>query len=174
MPNPSSFTLRRTSEISGADFQHVLNLFALLPLVNLVAIVLCDKVNAWLHFVEKRTLVVFFAVGTGASVGLLLSVSFGLVPLMAMLCLLSASIAAANCVLMSLVPLNFEEEGRVSATVGFLDCAAYLGAAVSGPLFGVLADGGGWTTVLALFVAISACGLLVSFFVPNYKKRPKH
>ena len=161
------------SESSQADFQLVLSLFALLPIANLLAVFACARINRLLHFVEKRTMAVFFTVGIGASALLAFKFSSGLLWTIGLLALLSASIAAANTILISQIPLNFDQEGRVSTTAGFLDCAIYLGAAVSGPLFGALADRGAWQLVIILFALFSICSLGMACFVPNYKNQKK-
>jgi sugar phosphate permease len=83
---------------------------------------------------------------------------------------LLAAILAANNILTAFVPLNFKKERRVSTVAGGLDCAVYIGAAVSGPLAGLLADTSGWTGIMNGWAGVCVIAVLCAVFSRNYKR----
>jgi OPA family glycerol-3-phosphate transporter-like MFS transporter len=83
---------------------------------------------------------------------------------------LSAAIFAVNNMLTAFVPLNFQKEGRVSTVAGILDCAVYIGAAISGPLAGFLVDRSGWTGVMNGWIGICGLSIIAALASKNYQK----
>jgi sugar phosphate permease len=87
--------------------------------------------------------------------------------ILAFFCILG-SIFAANNMLIAFVPLNFQREDRISSTAGFLDCAVYIGAAISSPLAGMLADRFGWNGVIRGWIGVCVAAIILAIVSRNY------
>lgn len=77
-----------------------------------------------------------------------------------LLCSLSAFMYGVNTLLLTLYPLRFAKEGRVSFVSGFLDASAYIAAGLGSLLLAAVLDSGlGWTGVYALWLGMTAVSL---------------
>jgi sugar phosphate permease len=107
-----------------------------------------------------------------AAVALRASVTGMFAVMTASIAALSMSIFAVNNILTAFMPLHFHKERKVSAVAGFLDCSVYIGAALSGPLAGFLADHFGWPGVINGWIAICVAGIAAALSCKDYRKEP--
>ncbi|MEL7601735.1 MAG: MFS transporter [Bacillota bacterium] len=157
------------SEAQHIDFSGALNLLSFVPALNLCGVLLAGVVNRLFRYRERNTLLLFCTLSAVSAAALYFS-SESLILTILFYSLVSTFITGLGTVLISLMPLNFYREGRVSTTAGFVNCASYIGASLSGPLLGMLSDHGGWKeTTLFWAGAVLLCGMLI-LFSRDYKK----
>ena len=72
--------------------------------------------------------------------------------------LLTGSMHGANLILISMLPAYFRKKGNTSMMSGILNCAVYVGSAASTYLFPLMASGGGWTSIILIWVIIALVG----------------
>jgi OPA family glycerol-3-phosphate transporter-like MFS transporter len=158
------------SAFQKLSLDKALFLMSLVPLMNCAGLVAGDIVYRRFGHQEKHTVIFFMAVALAFAVLLraVANVSFILMDI-AFFGLLAA-IFAANNILTAFMPLNFQKERRVSTAAGSLDCAVYIGAAVSGPLAGLLADRSGWTGIMNGWIGVCGIAVLCTVFFRNYKR----
>jgi OPA family glycerol-3-phosphate transporter-like MFS transporter len=162
---PAFFSESRSLSIDKALF-----IMSFVPVMNIAALGANGFVHKCFGRREKHT-IVFFLITALLSVFLLrINMSGSLIAMVAAVSVLSASLFAVNNTLTAFVPLNFQKERRVSAAAGILDCAVYIGAAISGPLSGFLADSSGWSGVVNSWIVISCVAILTAAISKNYQK----
>ncbi|MFV0413028.1 MAG: MFS transporter [Oscillospiraceae bacterium] len=84
----------------------------------------------------------------------------------------SALMYGVNAVLLSVFPLRYTAEGRVSFVSGFLDCTSYMGTGVSTLATGAFLDAGkGWNSVFMMWGMLVALGLLALLLLMLSQKR---
>ncbi len=151
------------SEAQHIDFSGALNLLSFVPALNLCGVLLVGVINRLFGYREKKTLLLFCAVSAASAAALYVS-SGSLALTVIFYGLFSTFIGGLGTVLISLIPLHFYREGRVSSAAGFVNCASYIGASLSGPLLGALSDHGGWKeTTLFWAGAVLLSGMLLLF-----------
>ena len=67
----------------------------------------------------------------------------------------------ANALMVTAIPLSLGARGGASSAAGFLDCASYLGAGLTGVLTGAISDKWGWDGVFAFWAAVAFAAALV-------------
>jgi len=84
---------------------------------------------------------------------------------------LMASVYTVNNQIVTFLPLNFKESGKVSTAAGTIDSSIYLGAVIAGPLIGTASETFGWNGIFAgiLFLCVAAL-LPVLFLLRTGKK----
>lgn len=147
----------------------VLSVMSLVPFLNFLGLFVGAGINKRLRYHEKRTMIVLFALGGFFCLLLFFSLENSFFRTVAAFGGLSSIFFSINNMITSFVPINFYEDGRVSSSAGFLDCAAYIGAAVSGPTLGWLADACGWKGVVLCWLLVCFLGLGLTVFSRNYK-----
>ncbi len=75
-----------------------------------------------------------------------------------------------NPMLTTLIPMEYENVGRVGMVAGLMDCFIYLGSALAGTLTGALSDGMGWRFVYAAWGCASLFGAALSIMSVRGKK----
>ncbi len=157
------------SESQHMDFQSALNILSIVPITNLCGTFATGFLNKKFRYREKRTLAMLFVLCGIFAGGLYLFAPLGAAVPIVFFCLLSAMVFGANSVLTTIIPLNFRPLGRVSTAAGFVDCAVYIGAAISGPLLGMIADWGGWGSVILLWIGAAVISIALSLWSSDYK-----
>ncbi|MDD3866607.1 MAG: MFS transporter [Eubacteriales bacterium] len=146
------------------SLQNTIMILIIVPLVNFAGIILVKKVNRHLSRDSLKTLLSVF--GGMAIITLLLLVlfssSFWIVILMIVLLLALAN--GLTPILTSVIPFQFARYRKVALTVGVLDFAIYLGAAVSGVLTGVVADHFDWIGVVSLWLIAAIIGFATAIW----------
>ncbi len=75
-----------------------------------------------------------------------------------------------NPMLTTLIPMEYENVGRVGMVAGLMDCFIYLGSALAGTLTGMLSDGMGWQFVYAAWGCVSLMGAALAMLSVRGKK----
>ncbi len=147
------------SKTQSIEYSRVFMWLSFIPVVNFAGILFSGWLNHKMKNNFRVELIVLF--GSTGVFTLILTLALSLSPLLSILLLglISASQYALNSIVMSVLPLDFAARGSVSGVAGTLDFAAYLGAALSGPLVGALAVDGNWRTVLILVSIVSVLGI---------------
>ena len=158
------------SEYRGLPMDKVLAIMFLVPVMNMAGIVVSGLVYKWFKYREKHTLIFFLVMALLSAFLLRLSMTGSLALMLAAISALAAAIFAVNNIVTAFVPLNFQKEGRVSTAAGILDCAVYIGAAVSGPLAGFLVDRFGWTGVMNNWIGVCGLSIVTALAGRNYRK----
>jgi sugar phosphate permease len=140
--------------------------------MNLLAVFFCGLVNRLFRYHEKSTIIFFLFFASAFALMLHFAASVNFIVMGLAFCGLSASIFAVNNMLTTFIPLHFMKAGRVSTAAGLLDCAVYIGAALSGPLAGLSADRLGWTGITAGWIAAAILALIAAFISRDYKEKP--
>jgi OPA family glycerol-3-phosphate transporter-like MFS transporter len=135
-------------------------LMSLVPLMNCLGLVAGGIVYRRFRYQEKNTLVFFMTAALVMAFLLRVASDVNLILMDAAFFGLLALILAANNILTAFVPLGFKKERRISTVAGGLDCAVYIGAALSGPLTGLLADSSGWTGIMNGWTGACAAAVL--------------
>lgn len=159
------------SESQNISFTSTLNILSFVPVMSLCGVLLVGVVNKLCRYHEKRTLLLFYIACAVSAVLLNVSSGGSLVLTLISYSLVSMSIMGINTILITFIPLNFFRDGRVSTTAGFLDCAAYVGAGLSGPLLGMLADKGGWKETTLFWAGAAVLSIVFTIISRDYKKK---
>ena len=154
------------SESFNVPYQSTLDSFALVPFANLAAMAFAG----WLHHAfggnTKKCLYLLLSVCCAGSVSVYAALGSSRLAVLAALALTSASTISINSILLAILPMRYGGTGRVSGITGFLDCAAYMGAAAASPLTGWLAAFG-WQRVPLIWIFACLLGAAVVFRMKN-------
>jgi OPA family glycerol-3-phosphate transporter-like MFS transporter len=159
------------SESRFLSMDMVLFIMFLVPFMNFAALAACSFAHRLFKHQEKPITVFFLITALISASALRISMAFSLIPMVIAISGLTMAIFAINNTLTSFLPLNFQKERRVSAAAGFLDCAVYAGAAVSGPLAGLVADRFGWSGVINSWIAVCGLAIPIALCGRNYHKK---
>ena len=110
-----------------------------IPLIGLVGRLLYPLALRALGGRENRVSIIGFGVCILASV-LLLFKSFGFVTALISLALIYAASSMVNTSITSIYPMSYRASGNVASVSGLLDFASYLGAGVSGIIYGFVIE----------------------------------
>jgi OPA family glycerol-3-phosphate transporter-like MFS transporter len=157
------------SEFRSVPPDQVLYIMSLAPLMNLLGMFFCAAAYRLFHYNEKSTLLLFLSLAVFFTVLLRIGGSSANIFFMSLaFCGLFAAIFAVNNILTAFVPLNFRKQGRVSSAAGILDCAVYIGAALSGPLVGLSVDYVGWKGIMEGWIILAVLTLITAFLSRDY------
>ncbi|GHV57724.1 hypothetical protein AGMMS49579_24000 [Spirochaetia bacterium] len=145
-------------------------IMSLVPLMNSVALVLGGIINKFFKYQEKYTLVLFSIVAVFSIILLRLSMGVNLTVMSFAFGGLLASLFVVNNMLTIYIPLNFKKDQKVSSAVGIMDCSVYIGAAIAGPLVGLLIDRFGWTGIVNGWTGGCVLVVVMGMLSKNYKK----
>lgn len=103
----------------------------------------------------------FFAVGVGAALGLI--VVFGKNAMLSVLfsALLIGSMHGVNLMLIAMLPIYFQKYGNVSTVSGVLNSCTYVGSAISTYGIALLSEEFGWRFTLSIWLLVAAAGSLL-------------
>ncbi|MEG1013241.1 MAG: MFS transporter [Clostridia bacterium] len=86
-----------------------------------------------------------------------------------LLAVISTLMYGVNTLLLGLYPLRFWRENRVSFVSGFLDASSYVAAGASSFMIGQMLDHGqGWSSIFAIWLALTAVGI-GALFISKHK-----
>jgi OPA family glycerol-3-phosphate transporter-like MFS transporter len=158
------------SESLSLPMGRILFIMALVPLMNFAGLLFGALVNKLFRFQEKYTILFFLSVALFFLI--LMAASKGnFIMVILVFCCILGPFFAVNNILVAFVPLNFQREDRISSTAGFLDCAIYIGAAISSPLAGMLADQFGWNGVIKGWIGVCVAAIILAAVSRNYSKK---
>jgi sugar phosphate permease len=161
------------AKYQSLPLEEVLRLMSFVPLMNLTALMCSGLINRLFKYRIKYTIAFFIILtvafslllkaGMGKDYFIVDAAFFGLL----------AFLLAVNNMIASFMPLYFRNEHRVSMVAGFLDCSVYLGAAISGPLTGFLADRSGWQGIIDGWLWVCVAAMVISFLSSDYQLKTR-
>jgi OPA family glycerol-3-phosphate transporter-like MFS transporter len=158
-------------EAYGLDIKQAVLLMLLIPVANFASVIGIG----WLYKKHplglERLAAMTFMAGAAMTGALFFLWHAGAVIAMVLLALASATMCAANTLLLGVYPLFFANEGRVSGMAGFLEFSAYLAAGCTAVLSGLLLDLMGWQSVLVLWLFVALIGALALFMAKRVQNK---
>ena len=76
-----------------------------------------------------------------------------------------------NTSMLSIYPLRYAETGNVASVSGIMDLATYMGAGVTGIIFGAVIAASGYVPMFAAFAVISLVSIVLLLLVDRYRKK---
>ncbi len=143
---------------TGPAFSVLLSM--VLPIVNISGAYMA-RFSRRLAKGEIKQATIFF---TSALVALILIQTIGHLSMILTVCLLAvitASMFAINTIFISYVPIHYASKGLSSTLSGFLNAAAYAGAAISSVTIGVLVGRFGWGNTFTSFIIIAIISVTI-------------
>lgn len=132
---------------------------SLIPLFSLLGVILSGRLMSRFCGREKKPGILLFA-----ACGLCCILFYFLMGRFlwldaAFFSVISSLLMGVNTLLLTFLPLRFSVYGRASGVAGLFNFCAYLGAGCSGIFSGFLADLGGWSTTVLLWLILCIVGL---------------
>ncbi len=138
-------------------------LTTILPIANLTGAYAGWAIYRKMKGNIAKSNMVFF-IGSAASLILLLA--FGKVSAVltvVLLAVITSSMMAVNTLSISIYPLKFEKDGRVSSVSGFLNAMAYIGTAFSTFAIGLIVKYRGWQDTIFTWLAMTIIAAAICF-----------
>ena len=107
-----------------------------LPVVNLSGVYIAEIGNRRIFRNEAAAGAGFYLVSLAGLVGMMMPVGNLLYGTVALFAIVTSMMTAVNTLLISLLPLHFQKEGRVATISGGLNAITYVGSAAASALFG--------------------------------------
>ena len=104
-----------------------------IPLMSLIGIIGSGYINKMFKS-EKMTILFFLGGGAGGLIILVLLFGYNIYINIFLLSLIVAAMYGANTILLTIIPLKYAVQNRVSGVAGFLDFSSCMGAAMAGVL----------------------------------------
>lgn len=146
------------SDRTGVDTALAVLMTSLLPVLTLPGVALATFLNRKCRN-EFQAMGLLFVLGTLAVVGLFFARhSILCVVLFAMV---TMTMMAVNTITVSLIPLRFAAQGRLSTVSGYINAMTYVGSGLSSFIIGAVAQGAGWNAVLWVWLGMAAAGILL-------------
>lgn len=170
--NVTVWMVAYAATVFGADLSESAYYVMLIPVIGLVGRLsypLALKASR-----ERENTVALFGFGLCllASV-ILLFPSFGLVSAVIALGAVYAASSMVNTSITSIYPMRYLDSGNVSSVSGLLDFASYLGAGISGAVYGIVIKSHGYVPMFVSWIVAAAVSiaalLLVNYFRTNKK-----
>ena len=147
---------------------------AVLPLFTMV----CYSGTAYLYKNKLKNPLfcagVVFALGLVASGVLALLVNVGannVIVSVVLAALLTGSMHGVHFILISMLPAYFRKKGNISMMTGILNCAVYVGSAISTYVFPLIANGGDWSATIITWFVIALVGTAVCLIITRPWKK---
>lgn len=134
------------------------------PFINFFGILFVRKVNLRTNGNSFRTLLILYSLISAVAFILLVMVNRQVFLVLLIMALLLAITHGMTPILTSVIPFQYARFRKVSLTVGILDFAIYLGAAISSMITGLIADRYAWNGVMALWLGAAVLGLASTGF----------
>lgn len=145
-------------------------ILVLVPIVNLLGILLVRFVNYKHRGNNMRTLIMLFTFISLTNMLLFVFIVKNTSVMIIALFSILALTHGITPILTSSIPFQFVTYRKVSLMAGIIDCAIYMGAAVSGTLSGFIADFYGWRYVVIIWICGGLAGLLFSIWRWRFSK----
>ncbi|WP_312372772.1 MFS transporter [Lachnoclostridium sp.] len=134
-----------------------------LPIVNLAGAYVGWAIYRRMKENIAKSNMVFFV---GSLASLILLLVFGRVSVIltvALLAIITSSMMAVNTLSISVYPLRFEKDGRVSSVSGFLNAMAYIGTAISTFAIGLIVKYRGWEVTIITWLVMTVIASAICF-----------
>ena len=141
----------------------------IIPAINAVGIITVKKCY---HVFgdSSRIAVAALMIVSGILAFLMLPAGMGMIVCAALMGLCCAANYGVNPMLTTLIPMEYENTGRVGLVAGLMDCFIYLGSALAGVAVGAMSDSFGWNWVYAAWGIVSLLGAALAFMSVRGKK----
>lgn len=158
-------------EVHGIT-QNTLSYFSLIiPLLSLGGILTAGFINKKMASKEKKSIIFLMTGAAVIFIILFFTYKTSLYINAILLGLGSALMFGSNTLLLTIIPLNYARQNRVSGVAGFLDFCSYMGAALAGILAGFIVDKLGWGVVIVLWIILSIVGIITMFISLGQDKK---
>lgn len=104
---------------------------------------------------------VIFGIGTAAAAGLYFLSGQNAAVSVFFAALLTGGMHGVNLMLIGMVPASFKKYGNISTVSGVVNACTYVGSAASTYGIALISEHAGWSSTLALWIAIAALGTVV-------------
>lgn len=154
----------------GVDLSTSSYYVLLIPLIGLIGRLAYPMALSAVKEKENTVSLIGFLLCAIASV-LLLFPSLGITAAVIALGLVYAASSMINTSITSIYPTSFLNSGNVASVSGLLDFASYLGAGVSGVVYGVVIEYFGYQPMFISWIAISAISLGVILLINRLRAK---
>lgn len=141
-------------EMYQTDLTSVWFYILLMPAATLLGRILFPPLYQACHGNELAAACVSFIVCAAALVPLL-SGTPPMILTAVLLAVVSVTTSTVNASFLSIYPVRYQKQNLVSSVAGLMDCATYMGSAVSSALFGAIIAGFGFRSMLAAWFVLS-------------------
>ena len=148
-----------TEQFSIQPFLSVM-LTTFLPVVNLSGVYIAEIGNRRIFRNEAAAGAGFYLVSLAGLVGMMMPVGNLLYGTVALFAIVTSMMTAVNTLLISLLPLHFQKEGRVATISGGLNAITYVGSAAASALFGYATEHAGWGGTQLIWCLCGAAGMI--------------
>ena len=146
-------------------------LTTVLPIINLIGAYAGWAIYRRMRENIAKSNMVFF-LGSAAALILLLTLGrVSAVLTVVLLAVITSSMMAVNTLSISVYPLRFEKDGRVSSVSGFLNAMAYIGTAISTFVVGLLVKYRGWQDTIFTWLAIALIASVICLLAVKKRKQ---
>ena len=161
------------SESFGIPESDAITSTVLLAIFSVISFSLFDLVHRKLFKNEVFCAAMIFALSIVSSVILYVFSLFTDIAVASMLlmAIIVACMHGINLMLITVVPKRFVKSGKVSTYSGILNACTYIGAAISGYGFALIAEKFGWNITILTWVFVSAAGFAVCLAATPLWKR---
>lgn len=148
-----------TERFSILPFLSVM-LTTILPVVNLSGVCIAEFGNRRIFRNEAAAGAAFYLISLGSMVGMMVPAGDSLHGTVVLFAIVTSMMTAVNTLLISLLPLHFQKEGRVATISGGLNAVTYVGSAAASALFGYTTEHGGWDGTRLIWCLCGAAGMI--------------
>ncbi len=136
----------------------------IIPLVSLLGPYVADGLYRRVLHNEVYTCLVLFGITTLCVGGIFLThkATFGAVPTAVFMAIGVAAMFGTNHIFLTVVPYRFAPLGLSATVSGVLNSIIYLATALCSGLYGIIAEGRGWTVLIIVWLGIGLVGMLSS------------
>ena len=168
--NVTVWMVAYAAAVFGADLSESAYYVLLIPVIGLVGR-LAYPFALRLAGERENTVAIFgFALCLLASVVLLFP-SLGLAVSVVALGAVYAASSMVNTSITSIYPMRYLASGNVSSVSGMLDFASYLGAGISGAIYGVVIKNFGYVPMFVSWIAAAAVSVAALLLVNHFRKK---
>ncbi len=168
--NVTVWMVAYATAVFGVSLEGTLFYVLLIPVIGLVGRLAYPF--ALKLFGDRENSVALFGFGLCIVASfLLLFSSLGLVASVISLGIVYAAASMINTSITSIYPMRFLKTGNVASVSGLLDFTSYLGAGLSGAVYGVIINNFGYTPMFVSWIAVSVVSVVTLIFVNYFRKK---
>lgn len=132
----------------------------LIPVIGFIGRTIYPAVYKLCKNRENTVSLIGFAISAVSAVVLCFS-GIGIIPAVLCMSIIYAAVSMINTSILSIYPLHFLSTGNVASVSGIMDFATYLGAGVSGVVYGALIKSFGYTPMFISWACISVISMIL-------------
>ena len=145
-------------EAYGLQIRQAILFVLIIPVANFASVLGIGWLYKRSPLRLDRLAALTFMIGALMTGALFLMWHAGATVAIVLLAIASATMSAANALLLGVYPLLFAEEDHVSGVSGYLEFCTYLAAGCTAVLSGLLLDRMGWQSVILLWLSVALVG----------------